>query len=83
MEKNIYFRAEQTTQKIWSMRIARWIPKDSNTLSEYVIPIAFPLQQLLQKSASMLRKLFLLFLLQGINPQFLVFPKRGLIRKTL
>jgi hypothetical protein len=30
---------------IWHMRIACWIPKATNTLSEYVIVIAFVLQQ--------------------------------------
>jgi hypothetical protein len=30
---------------IWRMRIACWIPKATNTLSEYAILIAFPLQQ--------------------------------------
>jgi len=39
---------------IWRMRFACCIPKATNTHSEYVILIAFPLQQLLQKHASML-----------------------------
>jgi hypothetical protein len=39
----------------WRMRIACWIPKSTNTHSEYVILIAFPLQQWLQESASVLR----------------------------
>jgi len=30
---------------IWRTRIARWIPKATNTYSEYVIHIAFALQQ--------------------------------------
>jgi len=30
---------------IWRMRFACWIPKTTNTHSEYVILIAFPLQQ--------------------------------------
>ena len=30
---------------IWHMPIACWIPKATNTHSEYAIPIAFPLQQ--------------------------------------
>ena len=38
-----------------SMRFARWITKATNTHSEYVILIAFPLQQWLQKCASKLR----------------------------
>ena len=39
---------------IWRMRIACYIPKAANTLSDYVIFIAFPLQQWLQKRATML-----------------------------
>jgi len=34
---------ERPQMKIWRMRIACWIPKDTNTLTEYVILIAFPL----------------------------------------
>ena len=30
---------------IWRIRISCWIPKTTNTHSEYVIVIAFPLQQ--------------------------------------
>jgi hypothetical protein len=30
---------------IWRMRIARWMPKATNTCSEYVLLIVFPLQQ--------------------------------------
>jgi hypothetical protein len=43
--------------KIWRMRIACWIPKVTNKHSVYVIFIAFPPQQWLQKEprASMLR----------------------------
>jgi len=37
------------------MRIACWIPKATNTHSQYIILIAFPLQQWLQESASVLR----------------------------
>jgi len=40
---------------IWRMRIACWIYKATNTHSECVILIAFPLQQRLNKRASMLR----------------------------
>jgi len=40
---------------IWRMRIVCWIPKATNTLSEYVIIISFPLQQWLHESASLLR----------------------------
>jgi hypothetical protein len=40
---------------IWRMRIACWIPKATNTHSQYVILIAFPLQQWLRERASLLR----------------------------
>jgi hypothetical protein len=38
----------------WRMCIACWITQATNTNSEYVILIAFPLQQCLNESASML-----------------------------
>jgi len=37
------------------MRSAFWAPKATNTQSEYVIPVAFPLQQWLKERSSMLR----------------------------
>jgi len=37
------------------MRIACWIPKPTNTPSEYIIRIAFPLQQWLHERTSVLR----------------------------
>jgi hypothetical protein len=40
---------------IWRMRIACWIPKATNTHSQYVILISFALQQWLHERASMLR----------------------------
>jgi len=40
---------------IWRMCIACWMSKATDTRSEYVILIALPLQQCLQKLASMLR----------------------------
>ena len=43
------------SRTIWRMRVACWIPKATNTHSEYVILIAFPLQQWLYEWASMLR----------------------------
>jgi len=42
--KNIV-RAGYATMKIWNMCSAGWIPQAINTHSEYVIIIAFPLQQ--------------------------------------
>jgi hypothetical protein len=39
---------------IWHMRVACWIPKATNTHSEYVILIDFPLQEWLHKQTWML-----------------------------
>jgi hypothetical protein len=39
----------------WRMRVACWIPKATDTHSEYVIITAFPLQHCLQERDSMLR----------------------------
>jgi len=43
---------------IWRMCIACWIPKATNTHSEYVIFIAFPMQQRLYERASVLRCMY-------------------------
>jgi hypothetical protein len=45
---------------IWRMRIACWMTKAANTHSEYVIRIAFALQQWLRERASMLRYTYIL-----------------------
>ena len=52
---------------ILSMRIACWIPKTTNTHSEYVTIIFFPLQQWLHERASMLPYTYIagLFFLRG------------------
>jgi len=39
---------------IWRVRIACWIPKATNTHSEYVIRIEFQLQQWLRQRVSVL-----------------------------
>ena len=44
---------------MWRMGISRWIPKATNTHSEYVIITAFLLQQWLQKRASMLGYIYI------------------------
>jgi len=54
MWKNIVERV-RPQMKIWRMRIACWIPKATNTYSEYIILIAFPLQKLLQECSSIFR----------------------------
>ena len=54
MWKDIVER-DRPQMTIWRMRLACWIPKATNIHSEYVIFIAFPLQQWLYERASMLR----------------------------
>ena len=56
--------------KIWRMRIACWIPKATNTLSEYVIHTAFPLQKWLHERSTMLRYTYtacLVLTLEGLT----------------
>jgi hypothetical protein len=54
MWKNIVERG-RPQMKIWRMRIACWKTKATNTHSEYVILIAFPLQQWIHERPLMLR----------------------------
>jgi hypothetical protein len=53
--KKIIVEPDRSQMKIWSLRFECWVPKATNTQSEYVIFISFPLQQWLQQRASMLR----------------------------
>ena len=53
MEK--FVESDRPQMIIWRMRIACWIPKATNTQSEYLILVAFPLQQLLHEIAPILR----------------------------
>jgi len=46
---------------IWRIHIACWITKATNTLSEYIILTAFPLQQWLHPRASVLRYAYISF----------------------
>jgi hypothetical protein len=50
-----YCRLGQATMITRRKRIACWIPKAINTHPGCVLPIAFPMQQMLQKSVPMLR----------------------------
>jgi hypothetical protein len=54
MWKNIV-EPDRPLMTVWCMRISSWIPKATNTHSEYVILIACPLQQWFHEWASMLR----------------------------
>jgi len=58
---------------IWHTHIACWVPKDTNTHSEYVILITFLLQQWLRECTSMLHYLYIACLVEYI----LVHPKVG------
>jgi hypothetical protein len=62
MWKNIIERGRPQTTT-WRMRIAFRIPKVTDTHSEYVIIIGFPLQQWLCESTSMLRRMYLVFVI--------------------
>ena len=58
MWKNIV-QPDRPKRTTWRTRIACWVPKATNTHSEYVILIAFPLQQWLHEHASMLRHTYI------------------------
>jgi hypothetical protein len=53
MWKNFVERG-RTEIAIWRMRIGCWIPKVTNTHTQYVTPIVFPLQQRLHERNTML-----------------------------
>ena len=46
-----YCTPDRPQMTVWRMRIRCWIPKSTNTHSEYVILIAFPRQQWMHDSA--------------------------------
>jgi len=52
------------------MRIARWVPKATNTRLLYVMLIAFPLQQWLHESASLLRYTYIACFVLNFSPKF-------------
>jgi hypothetical protein len=54
----------------WRMRIACWVPKTTNTHSQYVILIAFRMQQWLRERALMLRYTYIFSLVVSIK----IFP---------
>jgi len=62
MWKNVVERG-RPQMAIWGIRILCWIPKATNTHSQYVILIAFSLQKLLHERASLLRHSTLFILL--------------------
>jgi hypothetical protein len=54
------------------MRIAYWIPKATNTHSEYVTFIAFPLQQLSHERASKLHYVYIACLVVYVKARVLL-----------
>ena len=79
--------AERERLQIMGMRIACWIPKATNTHSEYVILIAFPLQQWSHERASMLRYTYtacivsISFILQSFNSNEIILKKSAVVRQ--
>ena len=61
-------RAKMT---IWRMRAACWIPKATDTHSQYVIFIAFLLQKYLQQSPSILSPTYIASLVSFMSSQVL------------
>ena len=66
MWKNVV-KLDRPQMTIWHMHIACWIPKATNTHSEYVILIAFPLQQWLYEYASLLCYMYITHLLMYVT----------------
>ena len=56
----------------WRMRIALWIPKSTNTFSDYVTLIAFPLQRWLHERTSVFRSKHIASLLVFLEGPFSV-----------
>jgi hypothetical protein len=56
--------ADRPQVTIWRMCITYWIPKATNTHSECIIFIPFPLQQWLHESASVLHYRFIALLVK-------------------
>jgi hypothetical protein len=76
MSKNMV-QPERRQLTAWRTHIACWIPKAKEAHSEYVIPIAFPLQQLLQERASMLRYTYIALcvcvcVLRFVSPRIII-----------
>jgi hypothetical protein len=77
-----YGRAVQATDdnKIWRMRFACWITKATGTHSEYVILVAFPLQQWLPERGAVLRYAYIACFVRLLNPRTLVIlAKRSVV----
>jgi len=62
----IFEEPKRTQVTIWCISIACWIINATNTHSEYVILIAFPLQEQLHERTSVLRYKQIFFLVQNL-----------------
>jgi len=58
MWENIVERGKRQ-MTIWRMRIACWVPKGTDTHSDYIILIAFPQQYWLRESAPVYRSAYI------------------------
>jgi len=68
MCKNIVKR-DRPQMTIWRMRISLCLPKATNTHSQYVILVAFPLQQWLHDFTSILRYTYIVCLVLNMRSQ--------------
>jgi hypothetical protein len=66
--------------KIWHLHIACWIPKATNTHSQYVIITDFPLQQWLRERAVVLRYTYIACL---VSNTFIMTPGKGKLEMYL
>ena len=66
MWKNIV-EADRPQLTVWGMRIAVWMLKATNTHSEYVLLIVFPLQQWLHERALLLLFTYIILLMTVLD----------------
>jgi hypothetical protein len=81
MWKNIV-EPERPQMTVQHTHIACWIPKATNTHSEYVILISFPLQQWLHKRPSMLRYTYIVCLMHYWHNSPIFFYSRNFRRPS-
>ena len=75
MEKHSTSRQATDDHVIRRMRTACWIPKATDTHSEYVMLIAFPLQQWSHERPLMLRYMYTVFISYVLPPTASFFMK--------
>jgi len=67
VEKNGIVRQTTDEKIVWHIRNACWITKATDTHSEYVILIAFPLEQWLHTHDSILHYMYTAYLVLKVN----------------